>query len=229
MEVLIYTLHSVLATSPFRKEITFAANDGDSEIQKLPFQIKEAIYFLFVLCFPFLASAIILCFPLTAERRGGIGDHWGFAFCIVPMLGFATGVYALLWLELYFGSPVKHRFWLMLVPWPSTMLFYGLLWVAFGGVVPFGVELTIIFVCCLMSIIVFYLMPLDVRENEGFKGKVAVGMTVLAGSILCIRMLALFESASTRGPEAAYLLTVILPVIFTRLTTDIQVLNPVNI
>eukprot|EP00210_Caulerpa_lentillifera_P004403 g4201.t1 len=221
-DVLSYILHSVSSTSPFRRNITFAANDGDHEIQIPPFQLKELLYSLFIICFPFLSSAIILCFPLTAERTGGIGYHWGFAFGIIPILGFTMGVYALLWLELFFSSPIKRRFWVMLIPWPLTMLCYSLLWVIFGRLVPFGIELITIFVCGLMSILVFFFMPLDVRETEGFKGKLAVGSFVLVASILCIRLLSLFESANKRGAEAAYLLTVILPVIFTRLTTDIQ-------
>lgn len=192
------------------------------------FVLQEILFFFAMFVFTALIPLLTILIPITAASSGSVIDHAGFSLGMMTLLGWSMGMYSLFYFEQFFGSLLPFRCLAMIVIGPLAAGFHILVSVSLGMLLPYGPDMVILFVVFTMAIMFGVCLPKDVRKKAGFYVRLIIGASVLGVSITCIRLLTLMEAAKTRGAQVAYALVLILPVIFTRLTTDVQVNRPTS-
>lgn len=187
--------------------------------------LQEAFFFLSMFAFTALIPLLTTLIPITATSSGPAIDHAGFSLGMMTCLGLSMGLFSLLYFEQFFGCLLPHRRLVAVAMGPLSATFHALLSVCLGMLLPYGPDMVSLFVTFTMAIVFGLCMPKDVQKKAGFFVRLVIGASILGVSITCIRLLSLMEAAKTRGPQVAYALVLILPIIFTRLTTDVQVNN----
>ncbi|CAD7697806.1 unnamed protein product [Ostreobium quekettii] len=182
---------------------------------------RYAFSLLFFLL-PILLPLAVLLVPLKPHYEGTVIDHLGFSLVTMGITGAIMGANTLFWMENFFGELFPWRWTLMAAMGPATAAFHFAASLPGGGVLPYGVDVSMLFVVAAVGVWGCIVAPPAVRRRMDWCSHLWVGMGILVFSMLVTHLLLLIESANARGAHVAYVLIMILPVLFTRLTTDIQ-------
>ncbi|GMH44135.1 hypothetical protein BSKO_12069 [Bryopsis sp. KO-2023] len=220
-----YVMHRVYDSSPFWHDGQFENTWNEETVLQLnipSFSLKETLFFMALFLATFLIPICTLIIPIKASSTGKVLDNIVFSLATISILGWCVGCYVVFYLEQFFASLVRWRLLIIAGMGPVAFLFHFLLSLAGGMMLPYGADTMICIVVAVVATLFYFLLPQASREKPGFKGRLIIGSFVLTMSFASIHLLSLMEAAKTRGPQVAYLLVLILPLIFTRLTTDMQ-------
>ena len=184
------------------------------------FSYFQFAHFVLWASLPILYPLVALCIPMKESPHGSVSRHVAFSLGSMLFFGVILSFYTVLWLESYFGVTMKGRYFTAVVAGLLAPVFHITMSFASGGVLRFGPNLCAVFVVIVAGVGAYITLPKD--QGSGVKGRLAIALSVLISIIFSIYLIAMLETANDRGQKVAYFLIIILPVIFTRLTTDIQ-------
>ncbi|CAD7695889.1 unnamed protein product [Ostreobium quekettii] len=183
-----------------------------------PLSWPALCHFLFWLVLPCLYSLTALIIPINADAQGGL--DLPFSLGVVFLWGIVKSFYAMLWFEAYFGTTVDYRYFIVAAAGTLAPIAHISLSAASGSLLYFGISLSGAFVDIAVSVGVYFMLPK--KDGLGVKGQLVISVSLLLAFTLSLNLLKMLNTANARGPQMGYMLMLILPPIFTRLTTDIQ-------
>ncbi|CAD7702661.1 unnamed protein product [Ostreobium quekettii] len=177
-------------------------------------------HFILWLLLPLAYPLVALAIPMREDAGGGPASHLGLSLGVMAFWGLGKSFYAMLWFEAYFGTTLEYRYVTVAAAAVVAPMAHVGLCAAMGGLASFGVSLTGALVDVSVCTGVYFTLPR--QEGRGTKGQLAISISLLLAFSMAMNLLKMLNTANARGPRMGYMLMLILPPIFTRLTTDVQ-------